>query len=80
MRTQMPIVIRFLGKNMGSIPIDVCHGKIPDIFMTSMFGPTTEFELPDAKEDDGCFLAWLYGYRVCSSDTQEEVLEWSQCN
>jgi len=76
----MPTVIRFWGKRLGCPSIDVCHGPIPDIFRTSMFGPTSEFELPDAKEDDGCFFAWLYGYRVCSSDTSEEVLRWSQCN
>ncbi len=64
MRTQMPIVIRFLGKNMGSIPIDVCHGKIPDSFRTSMFGPTTEFELSDAKAQNG--LRYLTSVKIPS--------------
>ena len=63
MRTQMPTVIRFWANKMGAIPIDVCHGPIPDIFRTSMFGPTTELELPDAKESDDEFEGWLSDYR-----------------
>ncbi len=59
----MPTVIRFWANKMGAIPIDVCHGPIPDIFRTSMFGPTTEFELPDAKESDDEFEGWLSDYR-----------------
>lgn len=82
MRTQMPIVIRFWGKHIKTIPIDVCHGPIPDIFRTSMFGPTSEFELPDAKEldeqwDTG-FERWLTIYRSSiRRDTSLGILDWS---
>lgn len=78
MRTQMPIVIRFWGNQMGAIPIDVCHGAIPDIFRTSMFGPTSEFELPDAKESDDEFEYWLSIYRssMCRFESLG-ILDWS---
>ncbi len=77
-RTQMPIVIRFWGNRMGAIPVDVCHGAIPDIFRTSMFGPTSEFELPDAKESDEQFKHWLDIYRLCPClDHSLGILDWS---
>lgn len=85
MRTQMPIVIRFWANQTRAIPIDVCHGEIPDIFRTSMFEPTSEFELPDAKEldeqwDTG-FERWLTVYRSSTRiDSSLGILDWSLTN
>lgn len=73
-----PIVIRFWGQNIDSIPIDVCHGEIPDIFRTSMFGPTTELELPDAKGSDKDFQHLLLIYRIAQPVFANIVIGWSQ--
>jgi len=78
MRTQMPIVVRFWANRMGTIPIDVCHGPIPDIFRTSMFEPATEFELPDTKGSDDQFSKWLDIYRSSTyPDESLGILDWS---
>lgn len=74
----MPTIIRFLSKQMGCIPIDICHGEIPDIFRTSMFGPTSELELPDAKGPEDEFRHFLNVYRIAFPTMANIVLGWSQ--
>jgi len=80
MRTQMPTVIRFWGKRLGAIPIDVCYGAIPDIFRTSRFDPTSDFELPDAKDTDYNFDHWLFMYRKARPNSARILLGWMKCD
>lgn len=49
MNSPLPTTVRCCVKG---ITLEICHGKIPNIFRQLRFDPITKFELPDTKVTD----------------------------
>lgn len=77
MNDLLPTVVRY---RINEITLEVCHGKIPDIFQALWFDPVTDLDLPDAKASDEEFQDWLGLYRHANSWFKSQLLEESQCN
>lgn len=73
----IPITLRC---RFNGITLEVCHGKISDIFRQLRYGPVVEFELPDTKVTEEEFQHWLRLYRDAPSCFERKLLEEVQCN
>ncbi len=72
MDSQIPITLR---SRVNGITVEVCHGKIPEIFQQLRFDPITEPELPDTKGTDEEFQRFLHHYRDAYQWLNDYLLE-----
>lgn len=77
MNSQYPAVIEYY---VNGITLEICQGKIPDLFRQAYFGPITKFELPDTKVNNDEFDCWLSLYRNSNAWFEQRLLEESKCN
>jgi len=57
----------------------IWSGVIPDWYRCDNFGPTKEFELPDAKATDEEFEEWLQVYRHANDFFSMLMLDEASC-
>ena len=64
------------------IILEVCYGKIPEIFRQLHFGPITEFELPDTKATNSEFQDWLIFYSKAKESlwVEQRLMEMAKCS